>query len=448
MQSVTLTIALLGSVLVLFLRPPYALAAYFLVLVWYPDYLRVSIGTIDISAGRIVVAVLLLRCLFDDRLWRSFLWSRLDTWVALAMTVFAGMYILTHPFSAALENRGGFLMDTFLTYLATRLCISDRRDLATFAKGIAVVLVPMAVLGVVEATTSSYVYRNLHQYCPWRPDVPLVRPRFGLARAHGSFSHSIMFGASFVMFLPMVWALRHHKGFWSKLAYPVTAVLVLGALSSMSSAPWGMLLVVLLALGLQKYAHWLKAVLVGLVICCLLVEVASNRPFYHVILQYGNFGRGDWWQRAKLIDSAIEDIGQWWLAGYGGKDPGWGAASGMAFTDCNNEFLLKGVRCGLLGVIALVAILVVAFRSLIRSYSRTTDRELRSFYWAMGSALVGIIVIWQGVSFFGQMPALFYLLLGAIGSSVGFARCAQTGGKTSLTAHENGLAPLYGRPAE
>ena len=38
------------------------------------------------------------------------------------------------------------------------------------------------------------------------------------------------------------------------------------------------------------------------------------------------------------------------------------------------------------------------------------------------TSLVRVIVIWQGVSFFGQMPALFYSILGIIGASFGFAK--------------------------
>jgi O-antigen ligase len=105
------------------------------------------------------------------------------------------------------------------------------------------------------------------------------------------------------------------------------------------------------------------------------------------------------------------------LAGYGGKDPGWGEAIGKSVTDLNNEFLLAGVQYGILGLIALCVVLVAAFRGLVRAFRETTDEELHSLYWAMGSVLVGVIAIWQGVGFFGQMTTLFYSILGVIGAS-------------------------------
>jgi len=449
MQGVTLAIGIVGSILVLLLRPAYALAAYIGVLIWYPDYLRVSIGTIDISAGRIVVAILLLRCLCDDQLRRRFVWSRLDTLVTLSMVVYVGMYCLMYtPLFGAIENRSGFLIDTWFSYLAVRMCIRGRTDMIAAIKLIAVALAPLAALGVVEAITGWQPFLVLRQYCPWLPEVRTYGVRWGLNRGWGPFSHPIMFGACFVMFLPLIWSLRHQRGYWGRLAYPLSAITVLGGLSSMSSGPWGMLIIVVFCLVLERYKRWTKAVLMWLFVLCILAEIGSNRPLYHVVLQTINLAKGSWYQRAKLIDFAIRDFDEWWLAGYGGRDPGWAEAMGERVTDCNNEFILKAVQYGMLGVIALAATLAMAFRGLVRAFKETTDKELRSLYWAMGCALVGVIVIWQGVSFFGTPAALFYCLLGTIGSSIGLAKYVEPHGRTLQIASSNIPVLMYAGGAE
>ncbi len=87
MTNVTLTIAIAASMLILYLRPVRALAVYLTVLMWYPVYLVISVGTIDISAGRIMVAVLLLKYLADRNLMNRFKWCRLDTWVVCYILV-------------------------------------------------------------------------------------------------------------------------------------------------------------------------------------------------------------------------------------------------------------------------------------------------------------------------------------------------------------------------
>jgi len=121
---------------------------------------------------------------------------------------------------------------------------------------------------------------------------------------------------------------------------------------------------------------------------------------------------------------------------------------GEKANDCNNEFILKAAQYGMLGVIALAATLAMAFRGLVRGFKETTDKELRSLYWTMGCALVGVIVIWQGVSFFGQSVALFHCLLGTIGSSIGLAKYAEPHGRTLQIASSNIPVLMYGGEAE
>jgi len=445
MQSATLAVALAGSILVLLLHPAYALAAYIAALIWYPDYLRTTIGTLDISVGRIVVAVLLLRCLCNSQLRRNFVWSRLDTWVTLSMVIYVGIFCITRPLSAALENQGGFLMDTWLSYITVRLILTDKAALISFIKAASVPLAALAILGVVESVTHWQPFAPLFRFCPWQAPVGEVEEqlRWGLTRAAGPFSHSIMFGDCFVMFLPLIWSLRHQRGYWQTLAYVLSAMAIVGAISSMSSGPWVAVMVAIFCLAIERYKHWVRLILITLVLACILIQVVSNRPFYRVLADHLNFVGGDWWQRADLIDAAIEDFGQWWLAGYGGRDPGWGARTGMQVTDVNNEFILKGVRYGILGIIVLCAVLVTVFRGLSRALKQTTDPQLTSIYWSLGSVLSAVIVAWMGVCFFGQLPALFYSVLGIAGSSFGFAEHAAADSDRLLSTRYNNLILAY-----
>ncbi len=146
------------------------------------------------------------------------------------------------------------------------------------------------------------------------------------------------------------------------------------------------------------------------------IGIASNRPFYHVLASYANPLGGAGWHRAQLIDVAIEHFGEWWLVGYGDRDPGWGQYFGMARTDVTNEFILNGVRYGILGIIALCAVLAKAFRGLVSTHKRMTQPALRSLCWSFESLLFCVVIAWMSVSFFGQLTTLFYCCLGMIGS--------------------------------
>lgn len=420
MSGLTLTVAIVASLLALTVRPVYAFVVYLAALLWYPNYLVVNVGTLDISAVRIVVSVLLLRCLFNKQIRSSFVWSRLDTLVTLSMVVYVVMFFATRLLSMALENRGGFLLDTWFAYMAARFCITTREGFIAVVKCVGILLAPLAILGVVEAFTGWQPYLPFTQYCPWREGILTTEPRTGLNRAIGPFGHPIMFGACFAMFLPLIYSLRHQKN-WRNLAYIFSAVAIIGVLSSMSSGPWSMVVAAALCLAVERRKHWVKPLLIFFVISCIGIGIISNRPFYHPIAQYMNPIGGTWWHRCKLIDCAIADFGEWFLLGYGGRDPGWGQYLGSGHTDVTNQFILNGVQYGMLGVIALCAVLTVAFSGLIRLHNSANDPKLKSLAWAFGSSLVATIVVFFSVSFFGQMLSLFYCLLGMIGSTRNFA---------------------------
>jgi len=419
MQGVTLTIALFLSVLVIALRPKYAIVAYIVGLLWYPSYLAMSIGTIDILVGRFVVAVLLLRCLFDDRIRTKFKWCRLDTLVSLSMVVYVVAYLITqvNPLAGTIEGRGGFLMDTWCAYLAARFIVTDRTTLISIIKCISIALVPLAILGVIESVFGWQPYASLRRFSPWFTGGGVVsQGRFGFARAVGPFGHAILFGGGFAMFLPLIYYLRYEKKDWRNYAYIFSGIAMLGALSSMSSGPWVMVIVVIFCLVMEKRKQLAKPLFMFLIFSCIMVGIGSNRPFYHVIVSWTNPLGGAGFHRAILIDVAIEKFDEWWLIGYGDKDPGWGAYFGMGTTDVTNEYILNGVKYGILGIIALCAVLAKAFRDLIFTYRRMRDPAMKSLCWAFGSLLFSVAVAWMSVSFFGQLMTLVYCSLGMIGS--------------------------------
>lgn len=422
MENVTLGVAIVASVLVLFLRPAVAFAVYISVWLFYPCYLTVGLGTLDITAARIVTVVLLTRCLMTPRLKGNFKWQTLDTWIVISMIVYVGMTCITHPLIEAVENRGGFLIDTCFAYFVARFCITDRASFITTTKWIGLALVPLALLGIVEACTGWQPFLPLSRFCPWYEQGILQGARWGLTRAIGPFSHPILFGGGFAMFLPLIYYLRNEKDNWHIFAYVLSGVALVGALSSLSSGPWVMVIAAIFCLAMEGYKHWVKLLLIFFASSCIFIGVASNRPFYHVIASYANPLGGAGWHRAKLIDLAIQHFGEWYLVGYGGKDPGWGESLGMATTDVTNEFILNGVKYGILGIVVLSGVLTTAFRGLLRTYKETEDLEVKSLCWSLGCVLFSVIVAWMSVSFFGQLGPLFYCILGIIGSSFNFAR--------------------------
>ncbi|HPS55952.1 MAG TPA: hypothetical protein PLP05_10160, partial [Sedimentisphaerales bacterium] len=293
--------------------------------------------------------------------------------------------------------------------------------IVTSLKWIAIALVPLAILGAVESYTGWGPYNKLLIYCPWQEiSEPTLNVRSGFYRAAGPFSHPILFGIVFAMFLPLVFWLRHQGGKWRFGSYIIIGILVIGVLSSMSSGPVMMLVFVLFFLFLERHKTYVKPILISVVISCFLVNLISNRTFYHVLASYADPIGGSGWHRAKLIDLAIEHFSEWWLAGYGMQDPGWGQSLGMTWTDITNYYLFNGVRYGMPGVIAFCGVLVFSVVILVRLHMFTKQPLLKSWCWALGSVSIALSIAFNGILLFGQSATLFYCILGFVGSSDNF----------------------------
>jgi hypothetical protein len=420
MSNVTLLIGVTGAALVLLLRPLWGFAVYMAVLFFYPIYIVVQLGPLDVYASRIVVTALLARCLLDRSLRRKFKWCSLDTWVMLYFGVTVFVTCMTQPPLDALQNRAGIFMDTGFAYIAMRLCITSRAAMVTVAKSIAILLVPLAFLGFLESAYNWRPYGHLRQYCPWRTATTLKPGRLGFERAEGPIGNAALFGATFAMFLPCIWALRHERGSWRTAAYVLSGAAIIGAMSSVSSGPWVMVIIIIGCLVLERFKWAVKPVIVFIILGCIAVAIISNRPIYHVVVSYLNPVGGTGWHRAKLIDVAIEHFGEWWFAGYGDKDPGWGDYLGMAFTDVTNHFILDGIRYGIWGVIADSCMLAAAIQKLRLLHKNSNDRLVKSWAWALSTAVVGTIILCMSVSLFGQPITFLYIILGMVGSSYHF----------------------------
>jgi len=422
MQAVTLTLAGFFSVLVLLSRPTRALAVYLILLLAYPTFLVVQLGSLDISAARIVGGVLLLRCLFDSNIAGRLKWCKLDTWVIVILLVTVGVPLMAWkmPQMKVLENRGGFAMDTVMAYFLARFCVRDYRALITIAKWVTPVVVALAILGMLESSYGIQPFFALRKYCPWRSAGGglTTNVRSGFFRAVGPSGHPILFGASFVMFVPMLWSLRHEAAPWKTRAYLAVAFASIGALSSMSSGPWMMIFMMAGAFFLERHKGLVKPLLCFGIGSCFVVDILSNRTFYHVLASYANPIGGSGWHRARLIDLAIEHFNEWWSLGYRGEDPGWGSQLGMAFTDITNHYIMMGVYYGAWGIIALVGVMATAVIMLVRAHNRSRDKKFQSWCWAFGSLLAVLAISFTSCTFFDQSQTYFFAMLGVIGSMV------------------------------
>ena len=91
----------------------------------------------------------------------------------------------------------------------------------------------------------------------------------------------------------------------------------------------------------------------------------------------------------------------------------WGIWAG----DVTNQYLLMGVTGGIVTMLLFIAIIVIAFREVGRLWRSHANHPFKlALSWALGVSLFVHCVMFIGVSYFGQIYLIWYLLLAMIGS--------------------------------
>lgn len=439
METVTLGVGVIAAAIVLLIPLRYGLLVYLITLLYYPSYLRFILFGCTISVGRFVAAALLIRCLLDGKLRHEFKWTKLDTLIVIADAVYvlALSFAPTVSFLDSIKYRSGSMLDTTFAYFSARFIINNRAVLVNFVKAAAVILVIMAFLGVFEAVTTISPYKGLMAY-RFYADRALgaskfadqevivghgLESRFGLFRAQGPQPHPIIFGASFVVFLPLVWKLFYHTR-WRRLRAPVCGAIVVGGASSLSSTPFSGLVVALAGLPFERFKQWTKPLLVlGLLLCIYMEFYSDKRPFYYILFAKMSVLGGAGFDRGRLVDAAIKHLPEYWLTGYGFNDPGWGLeVGGTDYTDVCVNYVYLAVMYGIFGLLAYLAIVFNLLFSLWRKYKRSVEILDRNICWALIVSIAVILAIDLGVAPFGALPSLNSIIFGIGGSviSLGF----------------------------
>ncbi len=407
MIALTSLIAIMASILVIFVRPLYGLIVYMIVLVWYPYTLTLKLGTVDFSVSRIVILALYANILFQPNLIKRFKLILLDKLILIYFVcqILSGVTNIT-DIAAFLENRAGGFFDIALPYFAVRTIITEKQQYVLFLKAILWIIALLAIVACYESITG-------HNPLDFGRNIKHADPRWGFDRAITAFGHPIYLGVFFAMMGALCAGLLRsisQNAFLYKIGIGLS---IMGILSTMSSGPLLAAMAGVLFIAFYHLRkHWKIAIIV-IVLMCGLVEMISNRHFYQVIDRLA-FNSRTAWYRTRLIEVAIWEGGMrgHWLAGYGFAEPGWGPRiDRRKHTDMVNHYLLILCRYGLIGFIPFCAIIVVAFKTLFYYLGKVIYESDRWLIWCLTASLFGIIVGCNSVSLFGQPINAFYIII-------------------------------------
>lgn len=412
MTGLTATVAIIGFIAVLSVRPGRAVGVLVAVMMLYPDYMRMPIGLVQMSAGRVVTLTLLARMLMrPERSLFQWCWADVIIIALYFWNLFANMMLGVDQ--ARIVWLLGHGLDTTLVYFCARLALNTneaRRD-AIFP--MCVVLIIMGTLGALEAALQFKPYQRFMDMHPWIWFEKEPQYRLGFLRAQGSTSHAIYFGISMFVITTLV-ASFASVGKRSPLLVLALVCGAIGTFSSLSSGPQ-LSMIIFVAVSLLYFrTEYIKPLIWTVIGMAVMLEILSDRHFYHLI-DYLNIAGGTSWYRNRLMEVAFSQLHEYWLFGHGSEHPHhWGKLiDGRDHVDIVNHYIVLAVGGGVLAMLGYIAVQVLCLKEAVRTWSFAGLRTRRMAY-IQAAALLGVICGSLAVSMYTPTISLVHLLLGSM----------------------------------
>ncbi|GLQ07924.1 hypothetical protein [Sneathiella chinensis] len=411
MLAYTALVSVAFSVLALFVRPGMGLGLVVAATLVWPEYLRISMGVAEMSAPRLVALTLFIRYFINGRaLSTRFLpvdYLVLASWF---WGIFAAAMAGGEPTPLRMVGAG---LDTVLIYFVARWSIGNAQDLKAMTLPLLLTAFFMCAMGVLESTTYYSPYQALEQFRSWEGIGQTYEFRLGFLRAKASTSVSIFFGMAMMLVAAMLWSVRDvvRSRF---LALAGVAASFVAAFTSLSSGPWIGCATLIFFNSFYKRTSLIKPALWALACFALLIEIASDRHFYHMINYLGLSG-GTAWYRTRLLEVMLNHLNEYWLFGMGGKSTDHWIAEigGQASLDIVNHFLVLAFFSGLMAMFLYLAAQVFAIRLAVKAFRSTSHTKSRKLIFGFAAGLVALNVTSLSVGLFGPPLILSNILLGA-----------------------------------
>jgi hypothetical protein len=431
MNAVSGSILVVLLVVVCFAPRRWALLAVMAAVFYLTQGHGVDVGGLRLFPIRFVAVFAFARVVVRGEL----IWSRLnriDLTLLLLYNYAALVWILSSPEHEAQQFASA--IDPTLCYLAFRGLIGGLDDMRWVLRAFVVLLLPFTALIYTERLTGQNAFLIVGGY-------PQLYFRDGVARCMGPFRHASLMGSVAASFLSLYIALALAEKRRVEAALGAMLCLVLIVLSN-SGGPLTSAGAVFLGWFLWPLRERMFLVRRAAVALLLLFMIFMEAPIWYLPFKISSVVGGGGFHRSLLMEQAWRHLDQWWLIGMDVKDTGvWmpyvlDAIGGGA--DMTNQFLVFGVRAGLLAVGLLVAALSLGFvgigkllTSARASGDRTTAKQL--LLWGLGVSLFVHAVSWLGCSYFDQSWAIWLMHIAAVSSAMQAAECAAPERSTAST---------------
>lgn len=415
MNSLTVGVSLVLSAAAMILPAPYSLAVYVAALVSYPNYAKMNVAGLDFTVMRVVILAVLLRAIVYAC--NKPLRIRMIDWLVLAMFLaeLAAGLATAPSFMDFVINRAGATFDMMLPYMAIRLIIRNKKDLQKFLVGSMLVMIPAALLGVYQCFTGYNLFAPLENLVYWNVKPSEYGKRFGLTRSNVAFSHPIIFGLIYAMFVPIFLGLYKSMKQFRWMWFGGVILILGGVFASVSSGTYLAVFICLGFLAGYRYRKYWKPVVIFCLFCIMVVDIISNRNWYHVLSEF-TLNKQTSWYRGRLMEVALFEggMGGHWMTGYGyGVEPGWGAKiDGRDYTDMVNHYLLVLARHGLIGFVPFTLLNIWVVKHLMKAWKKAFSEAERYIVWGLSASFFALALSSFSVSLEGPPSTVYFLMIG------------------------------------
>jgi hypothetical protein len=375
---------------------------------------QMIIGGLHFPILRLLILVGVVRVISRGEA-RGLAWNRMDKvffWWAV-LSVILGT--LSKPTSGVFVNRLGAIYYAVGIYFLVSCWVGDAETFLGLVKVLAVMMVPIAVSMVVEKFTA----RNIFSILGGVPAITIERA--GHLRCQAAFRHPILAGTFGATAFPLFVGLWFQGGKVKKLA-------MLGGISACAitiAASSGGALVTLL-LSWVGFAFWrlrqrMRLVRRTILVTILLLALVMNAPVWYLTARLSGIAGGTGWYRGWLIDQAVAHFDEWWLCGTT-YTANWSVTGGEVLDDdpdnidITNQFLLEGIKGGVLKMALFIALIVFCFKAVGRRMQNATGSSLAygMLLWATGVSVFTHCISFFSVTYYDQLAVIWYWLLAVI----------------------------------
>jgi hypothetical protein len=365
---------------------------------------KIVIAGMDFNLLRIMVMFGVARLIIRQES-RGFAWKPLDTAITLWTISSMIIYTMQQGSTSAFINRLGFGFDSFGMYFLFRCLIQDWSDIDRIVLSFILISIPVAIFFMIENRTG----RNLFAMFGGVPEFTMIRE--DRLRCQGAFPHPIIAGCFWAALMPLFaarwWGSLKDKG-WALAGLMAASIIVV---CSSSSTPLMAAISGVIG-GLMFLARrYMRQVRWGILLTLVVLHMIMKAPVWNLIARVSAVGGSTSYFRYKMIDGAINHFQEWALLGTRSTAHWfWGAQ------DVTNQYIYEGVEGGFLTLVLFVYGIVLAFGGVGRLWRQNSDPYRIALSWALGVSLFVHCMNFIGVSYFGQIHVIWYLLFAMIGS--------------------------------